>query len=159
IIFYLKAPSMIRKIIRNENITHSIAFGDMPNIFSSLSKTTEFKIGSIHAVKCIELSNPTPMNKIFKYCYKTSYKNLNKVVCISKAIKEDLQKNCGYKFDNLDIIYNPHDLKEIESKSQEVIESEYEVELFKKNVIVFLGRLSFQKSPWHLIKAFHLLQS
>src|SRR5690606_37643501 len=52
--FYFKAPSMIKKIIKREQITHSISFGDMANFFSSLSGTKEFKIGSIHALKSIE---------------------------------------------------------------------------------------------------------
>lgn len=157
-LFYLKAPLMIRKIIKKEKITHSIAFGDMPNILSSLTKTKDFKVGSIHALKSIELSNPKLMNKVFSFCYKTSYKNLDKVVCISKAIKEDLISKCGYKFDNLEIIYNPHDLKEIEKKSIIPIENETEKLIFSDKIILFLGRLSYQKSPWHLIKSFYLIQ-
>ncbi|MDY8136295.1 glycosyltransferase [Aquimarina sp. 2201CG5-10] len=156
-LFYFKAPFLIRKIIRKHNITDSIAFGDMANLFSSLSFTKEFKVGSIHALKSVEFSNPTFFNKIFKKSYRTSYKYLDKVVCISKAIKQDLIENCQYKFSNLEIIYNPHNIDEIVKRSKEVIDDQKELEVFSKPVILFLGRMSVQKSPWHLIRAFSLV--
>lgn len=156
-LFYLKAPLKLRKIIKDEKITHSISFGDMTNLFSSLTYTKEFKIASIHALKSVEFSNQTMFNKIFKFSYRTSYKNFNKVVCISKAIKEDIIAKCGYKFDNLQIIYNPHDIKEINRLSELPIDQPSEVEIFSKDVIIFVGRLSVQKAPWHLINAFSKL--
>ncbi|WP_299216927.1 glycosyltransferase [uncultured Aquimarina sp.] len=157
ILFYVKAPLLLRKIIKKEKITHSIAFGDMANIFSSLTFTKELKIGSLHALKSVELKNKTLLNKLLKTCFNTSFKNFNKLVCISNAIKQDLIQNCKYRLDNLEIIYNPHDLQEIKNKSLEEITDKEEQELFLGNVILFLGRLSHQKSPWHLIKSFYLL--
>ena len=158
-LFYLKAPFRIRKLIKKFKITHSIAFGDMANFFSSLSFSKEFKIGSIHALKSVELQNPTFFNKITKIGYKSSYKYLNKLVCISKAIKEDIIENCGYKFSNLRIIYNPHNIDSIVDLSTEKLSEPFEIEIFSKKTIVFLGRLSIQKSPWHLIKAFSLVKA
>ncbi|GAA4114405.1 hypothetical protein GCM10022393_13790 [Aquimarina addita] len=157
-LFYLNTPFKIRKLIKQYKITHSIAFGDMANFFSSLSFTNEFKIGSIHALKSVELKNTTFFNKITKIGYRSSYKYLDKLVCISKAIKEDLKINCGYKFSNLEIIYNPHNIKDIVSLSKELITDKNEIEIFSKKTILFLGRLSIQKSPWHLIKAFSIVK-
>ena len=158
IIFYLKAPGRIKKIIRKEKISHSISFGDMANFFISLSKSGEYKIGSIHAVKSIEFQGKSFLNKLYKWSYRTTYKNLDKLVCISSAIKDDLLSNCNYKFpENIQVIYNPHDLYEINTKSNEEIECEKENQLFKKKCIIFIGRMSVQKSPWHLITAFSLI--
>ena len=157
IFFYLLAPYRLRKIIKKNNITHSISFGDMTNIFSSLTITKEFKIASIHALKSVEFSNKTLFNKIFKLGFKTTYKNFEKVVCISKAIKQDLIANCGYKFNNLKIIYNPHNTESIQQLSLEKISDSHEIDIFTKKTVLFLGRLSLQKSPWHLLNAFKLL--
>ena len=134
--FYLNAPIIIRKIIKKYKITHSIAFGDMANLFSSLTFTNEFKIGSIHALKSVELKNSTFFNRISKLGYKTSYRYLDKVVCISKAIKEDLLFNCEYKFSNLEIIYNPHNIKDIARSSQESLTDKREIGLFSKKTIL-----------------------
>ncbi|MDD7885825.1 glycosyltransferase [Flavivirga sp. 57AJ16] len=156
--FYLKAPLMLRKIIKENKTTHSIAFGDMANLFSSLTFTNEFKIGSIHALKSVEFVNKTFFNSVFKLSYKTSYKYINKVVCISQAIKNDLINNYNYKFPNLEIVYNPHNVKDVIRLSSEPITEEKEKEIFSKKTIVFLGRLSIQKSPWHLINAFSMVK-
>ncbi|HRE77337.1 MAG TPA: glycosyltransferase [Flavobacterium sp.] len=156
-LFYLKAPILLRKIIKANKITHSIAFGDMANMFSSLTFTNEFKIASIHALKSVEFSNKTYLNKLFKLGFKSSYFYFDKVVCISKAIKKDLIENCEFKFKNkLEVIYNPHNINLILDKSTEEID-DHELIYFRNKTILFLGRLSLQKAPWHLIKAFSLL--
>ncbi len=158
-LFYLRTSSKLKKIIKAHSITHSIAFGDMANIFSSLTKTNEFKIASIHALKSVELMNESLFNKIVRWSYKTTYKHFNKVVCISQSIKEDLIEKCAYKFPhNLEVIYNPHDIQTLRKLSLDPIEDPNETALFHSKAIVFIGRLSTQKSPWHLINAFHILQ-
>ncbi len=158
ILFYLSIPFKLRRLIKKNQITHSIAFGDMANVFSSLTFTKEFKIASIHALKSAELSAKNMFNTIFSRSYKTSYRFFDKVVCISQAIKEDLLEHCGYAFDNLEVIYNPHNITEIKRLSELPLEDVSEASLFDKKSILFLGRLSMQKSPWHLLKAFYLLQ-
>lgn len=155
--FYLLAPLKIRNIIRSYKFDYSISFGDMSNFFSSLTFTKEFKVGSIHALKSVELKNPTLFNWITKLGYKYTYGRLNKLVCISKAIETDLIRKCGYKFNNIQVIYNPHNIDRIEILSLEEIESSEENALFDKKTILFLGRLSIQKSPWHLINAFSIV--
>lgn len=158
--FYFKIPFLIRKIIKQNNILHSISFGDMANVFSSLSFTSEFKIASIHALKSVEFVTKSFLNTIFKLAFKTSYYFFDKVVCISQAIKKDLLENCGYKFkNNLQVIYNPHNVLDIERLASIEIENQVENELFQNDVILFLGRLSAQKAPWHLIKSFSLLEN
>jgi glycosyltransferase involved in cell wall biosynthesis len=153
--FYLKAPLSIRRLINNNNVNFSIAFGDMANVFSSLSFTGEFKIASIHALKSVEFTSKNFLNIIFKLAFKSSYYFLDKVVCISEAIKKDLITNCDFSFpEKLKVIYNPHDINQMLSMSLEPIELNDELRLFEQDVILFLGRLSIQKSPWHLVKAF-----
>lgn len=158
LLFYLKIPFMIRKIIKQNKTSHSIAFGDMANIFSSLTFTNEYKIASIHALKSVEFVNKSFLNTIFKLGFKTSYINFDKVVCISTAIKVDLIKNCGFRFkEKLKVIYNPHDIQTITNLSKIALKSKEENDIFDKKTILFLGRLCIQKAPWHLIKAFSLL--
>lgn len=159
LLFYIRIPFIIRKTVKQQAITHSIAFGDMANVFSSLSGTKEFKIASIHALKSVEFVNKNFLSTLFKLAFKSSYYFFDKVVCISEAIQKDLLANCGYKFpSNLTVIYNPHDTQTINQLASQRIESPEELELFDTHeVVLFLGRMSYQKAPWHLIKAFSLL--
>lgn len=155
--FYMSIPISIAGIIRAHNITHSIAFGDMGNLFSSLSPSREFKVGSIHALKSYELASNCALNRIFKLAYRSTYRRFDRVVSISRAIREDLLDNCGYRFpERLEVIYNPHDLPAIIEAASEPLEQEESL-LFSGRTVVFLGRLSTQKALWHLIRAFQLL--
>jgi glycosyltransferase involved in cell wall biosynthesis len=154
-IFYLGIPLSIARIVRRFRITHSIAFGDMANLFSSLSPSREFKVASIHALKSIELSVNNMLNHVFRIAYKTSYRRFARVVCISHAIRHDLLEHCGFGFPRLlDVIYNPHDVDNIIKMSLEKLPSDEE-SIFQGRTIAFLGRLSVQKSPWHLVNAFN----
>jgi len=157
-LFYLNAPSKVRDLIKKNHITHSIAFGDMANMFSSLTFTKEHKTASIHSMKSIEFESPTLLTRIFKLGLRTTYRSFDKVVCISGAIRKDLVEKCGYKFRNLEVIYNPHNFSDIYAKAEEPLETA-ENELFSKDVIMFLGRFSMVKALWHLIKAFNLISS
>ncbi len=158
--FYCKTPFLIHKIIKKNNITHSISFGDMTNVFSSLSFSKEYKIGSIHSFKSIEFKERNFLNKIFKLAYKTTYFFFDKVVCISETVKLDLIDNCDFKFKKkLQVLYNPHDFIAIDRLSEENLESVFEEQLFQNKVILFLGRISLVKALWHLIKSFSLLKN
>ncbi len=159
LLFYLSIPFKFRRIIKKYKITDSVGYGDMCNLFSSLSFTKENKIASIHALKSIELINKTPLNRTYEWAYKNTYHRFHKVVCISEAIKDDLINKCGYAFPhNLKVIYNPHDVSYIQELASENVMSESEKQIFEKNdVILFLGRYSEQKAPWHLIRSFALV--
>lgn len=153
--FYIKIPFLIRKIIKKHKITHSISFGDMANVFSSLTFTNEYKVASIHALKSVEFTNVNFLNKVFKFAFKSSYYFFDKVVSISNDIKKDLLLNCNYKFEkNLQVIYNPHNIVQIQYLASLPIESVEEQEIFRKDTVLFLGRLTLQKAPWFLLKAF-----
>lgn len=152
--FYLSIPLSIASAVRAHGITHSIAMGDMGNLFSSLSPSREFKVASIHSLKSAELAGGGGLNRIFGLAYRTTYRRFDRVVCISRAIRNDLQDNCGYRFpDNLEVVYNPHDLSAITEAATEELPPD-EAELFSGPTVVFLGRMTGVKALWHLIRAF-----
>lgn len=70
-------------------------------------------------------------------------------------MKNDLVSNCKYPFNNLEVIYNPHNTNEIIKLGNKAIETPEEVTIFSKKTILFLGRLSPVKAPWHIINALH----
>lgn len=151
--FYAKIPLLLRKIILKYQIDYTISFGDMANCFSALTFTRERKIASIHAVKSIER-----LSGFFRWSMDHTYQRFYKVVCISQAIKDDLIKNCGYRYNNLEVIYNPHDSCYITEQAQQDIMTKEEAELFNGKTILFLGRLGLQKAPWHLVNAFKIAE-
>lgn len=159
ILFYLSIPFRYRQIIKKNRISHSIGFGDVCNLFSSLSFTNEKKIASIHSLKSVELMHRTIFNRIFEWAYRNTYKTFFKVVCISEGIRDDLLENCGYAFpENLYVIYNPHDVNNITKLAFVDIMTDNEKQMFReKEVVLFLGRYSRPKAPWHLVRSFSLV--
>lgn len=152
--FYLSIPSSIARVVRAHGITHSIAMGDMGNLFSSLSPSREFKVASIHSLKSAELASGGILNGVFRLAYRSTYRRFDRMVCISRAIRRDLLENCGYRFpDHLEVIYNPHDLTAITEAASVALEPD-DAALFSGKTVVFLGRLTGQKALWHLIRAF-----
>lgn len=155
--FYLSIPFSIARTVRAHGITHSIALGDMGNLFSSLSPSREFKVASLHSLKSVELASGGILNAIFRLAYRTTYRRFDRVVCISRAIRKDLLQKCGYRFpDNLDVIYNPHDLTAITEAATDALAPE-EAALFSDKTVVFLGRVTGVKALWHLIRAFQVV--
>lgn len=152
--FYLSIPFSIARAVRAHGITHSIAMGDMGNLFSSLSPSREFRVASIHSLKSVELAGGGVLNRIFGLAYRTTYRRFDRVVSISRTIRNDLLDNCGYRFpDNLEVVYNPHDLSSIAEAATEALAPD-EAALFSGSTVVFLGRLTGVKALWHLIRAF-----
>ena len=155
--FYLTIPLSIARVVRKHGITHSIAFGDVANLFSSLSPSREFKVASVHSLKSVDLSPNTVFNRLTRLAYRSTYRRFKRVVCISRAIRDDLVAKCRYAFrQNLDVIYNPHDVLGIQRAALEELDPA-EQQLFSRKTVVFLGRLTGVKAPWHLIKAFRAL--
>ena len=153
--FYLSIPFSIAKAVRTHGITHSIAMGDMGNLFSSLSPSREFRVASIHSLKSVELAGGGLLNRIFGLAYRTTYCRFDRVVSISRTIRGDLLDNCGYSFpQKLEVVYNPHDLAAITEAAEDPLCPD-EAALFSGPTVVFLGRLTGVKALWHLIRAFH----
>jgi glycosyltransferase involved in cell wall biosynthesis len=156
-LFYLGVPLRLAGIVRRHRITHSIGFGDMANLFSSLGPSREFKVASIHSLKSMEMAASNVLNKLFRLAYRTSYRRFQRTVCISRAIGRDLLENCGFAFpDRLELIYNPHDVQHIQALSSEPLDAGEDA-MFAGQTVMFIGRMCVQKSPWHLVNAFRML--
>lgn len=94
----------------------------------------------------------------FTYSYlidKYIYKKADKVISVSKLIKEDAERIFNIKGNKSYYLYNPYDVKLINKKSLEKIDN---INIPKnKKIIVSVGRLENQKGFYHLIKSISLL--
>ncbi len=75
------------------------------------------------------------------------------ILCNSKGIKYDLEKNFHINSRRIKVIYNSYDIDKIQMLVKEPLEQEY-AHIFKAPVIINVGRLTTPKGQWHLIKAF-----
>lgn len=84
---------------------------------------------------------------------KWTYKGADFVLPVSKELGHYIQ-SLGVKPQKIHVIYNPYDLVQIDHLSKEPITEDF----FEGDVILSMGRLTYQKAYWHLIKAFSLVR-
>jgi len=88
--------------------------------------------------------------------YGMLYRTTDQVVSLSEGVKENLVKKYKVKPKNIEVIYNPVDLKHIQKEiEQGTLPKEHE-QIFQKGdpVIITAGRLVKQKDHHTLLKAF-----
>jgi len=138
-----------RKIVKIEKPDYVISFGHVANIINILSRAKSIvRVDNFYSSSCYGFGGG-----IYKTLIKMLFNKADMIVSVSKESAQDLIKNFGLKKEKIKVIYNPLNVKEIEKLSKEPLEKKYQ-EIFKKPVIINMGRMSKQKGQRHLIKVF-----
>lgn len=145
----------VKKYKKKYKIDTCISHLEGPNIVNLLSKGNEKTVITVHNFQSKERTGLYGF--IFKVLMKLLYNRADKIVAVSKAIKEDLSNNFNIDEEKIEVIYNPFDCKNIEALAMEELEDEYKG-IFENDVIINVGRLTNQKGQWHLIKSFYELK-
>ena len=148
----LKRIKEVKKCKKEKSIDTTISLLEGPNIVNIFSRKKDKVIISVHNFQSKERKGM--YGKIFKFLIKHFYNKADYVVAVSSHIKKDLVENFNISEEKVKVIYNPFDIKAIESLMKEEIEDEYKF-IFEKPVIINAGRLTEQKGQWHLIKSFY----
>lgn len=146
------------KNIKNEyEFDAAISFLDTPNISNILSRGKEKVFVSVRNFKSLEDSGIFGfLNRIM---IKRYYPKANRVIVVSKAIAEDMEKNYNIPADKITVIYNPFDIEQIQAQSSEELPEEYRRFYRDHKVIISVGRLDHQKGYCNLLKAFSYLKT
>lgn len=144
----------LAKLIRKEQ--PEILFSTIPNyntiaILAKLLSRTKTKV----IVREAAYLGGNWKGNIKLYCYGRLYSITQKVIALSKGVKENLVTRYHVKRDQIKVIYNPVDLHYIEEAMQEPIDQKYEA-IFSsgRKVIVTAGRLVSEKDHATLLHAF-----
>lgn len=87
------------------------------------------------------------------------YNNGNVIICLSESVKYDLIENFFVKKEKLKVIYNPYNIAKIREYADIPLTKEYS-DIFKNNLVcITMGRYTFQKGHWHLIRSFRIIKS
>lgn len=145
----------VKRYKKQYKIDTCISHLEGPNIVNLLSKTNEKTVITVHNFQSKERTGLYGF--IFKTLMKLLYNKADKIIVVSKVIKQDLVDNFNIKKEKIEVIYNPFDCKKIEKLAIEELEEEYK-DIFKNDVIINVGRLTHQKGQCHLIKSFYELK-
>lgn len=145
----LRQINTIRKIKNDRGIQVTVSFMPHPNFFNFYSFGKDKKILSVRNQTSLE---DTP-NKITSLLYGFMYRHANLIVAVSRGVKQDLISNYGIEEKNIQVIYNPYDIAKIHTLYTETFEENYQ-KIFENPVVINIGRFSYQKGKFHLIRAF-----
>lgn len=153
----IKRAKKLKSIKKEFNLDVVISFLDSPNIVNILSKYKGCKtVVSVrnYSKREKELSTYT---KIVNFFISKLYKKADKIIAVSKVIRNSLIND--YKLDsrNIEVIYNPYDLNEICDLASEEIDNKYKKFIAGEKIFISVGRQMYQKGFWHLVKAFNIL--
>ncbi len=140
-------PTSLYKTVIDEKYDYEVSFleGYSASIVSGSTNKESYKIAWIHTDL---IKNPWS-KKYYKYkSEKDIYMSFNKIICVSKSVKESFVK----KFDiykNIEVIYNPIPNEEIMKKSLEVVD---DLSISSKFKLVVVGRLAYEKGFDRILK-------
>lgn len=143
----LKLPALSRRVskyCKENSITHSVAFLNRPCYINALMRSCWGYKGRV--VMC-ERTHQTTMLKTrsaltritTKFLINASYNRADLVLANSNAMKADLQDNLHVKTP-IEVIYNPVDIKELQSKMQQPVNIS-----FSKDTFYFVAVGNFRK--------------
>lgn len=150
-----KAIFPLANVIRKEKV--DIVFSTIPNyntiaILANLFSFTKAK----NVVREADNLGGSFSTNLKLMAYGLIYKLSSQIVSLSEGVKENLVKRYKIKPKNIEVIYNPVDLENIQNNIENEQLAREHVHLFQGNekVIVTAGRLVKQKDHHTLLNAF-----
>ncbi|HHV7383888.1 TPA: glycosyltransferase, partial [Escherichia fergusonii] len=144
---------LARKIIRENNIDICISFGERCNIINILSMGKTKKIITIHSQLSIENKTKGLYGKVTTLFSKLLYKNADATVAVSEIVKKDACALLNLDANNVELIYNGHDIDYIKDKSTDYKEFDTPVIDF-----VSVGRITYAKGHFHLLRSLAIVK-
>ena len=92
-------------------------------------------------------------NLLYRVKMKLLYRNAHRIIAISSGIRNFLVSELAVNPTKIEVVFNPCDVRLISRLSNEQINGE-ERKIFEHKVLLNVGRLSYEKGQWHLIRAF-----
>lgn len=156
-VFFIKRILKLRRIKKQYQIETTISFLNSANFVNILSRRNDKIIISIRNYLSTELKKGL-YNHIHLIIGKLFYKSADAVITVSKKIAMDMVTNFDINEDKIFTIYNPFDIESIREMSAIEVDEDIKGFIKDKRVVVTVGRLSYQKGFWHLLKAFKIVK-
>lgn len=138
---------LLRKIYRENPDAIFLSMGERCNIINSLSFHQGKKILTTHSILSTENKHKGMYGYLGGIISKLLYSRADHVIAVSNSVKSDLLDYAHLKSEGVSVIYNGHDLYDIEKKSLD------KVEMYQGQVICAVGRITHAKALWHLIRS------
>lgn len=153
-LIFLILSNKITKLCKKEKICFSISHWEVCNILNVFSKLLWNK-SKVFLIIHSTISKETVWS-ITYFIAKIFYRYADKIICVSKELENDIQKDLNIKKDKIITIYNPFDYSKIEELKNENIENEIQNNISKNNInFCHIARLESYKKQDLLIDYFY----
>ncbi|WP_457638845.1 glycosyltransferase [Persephonella sp.] len=141
---------LVLSYMLTQNIVLSITKAIVPSNIKTVF------LGSVH-----NSDNYMKNREFYKIPYrllmKKLYENLDGIIVVSNAVKEDINRAYLVSNSKIKVIYNYIDTNRINSLAEEPLTPE-EKEMFSRPVVINVGRMEVQKGQEYLIKALPIIK-
>lgn len=152
---FLKSVFYVARFKKKHDIDISISFIGNPNTVNLITSKYSVCIPSVRTY--IRKPNSRIKRILQKVKIKFLYKRADTIVAVSHGVKNDLVDYYNIEEQKIKVIYPFHDIAYIRKKMLEQI-NESIMAIFKKPVIITVGRLAYDKGQWQLIRAFDIVK-
>jgi glycosyltransferase involved in cell wall biosynthesis len=157
IVKFFIALYKVRRFKRENRFDVSISFIPICNILNVLTNGIEDVILTVHVNE--EMDQPSNFyGWIYIALMKLCYKRANKIIAVSKSLRNQIVKDYGLDENHTKVIYDPLDSQELRQLSKKPLSEKFR-QIFDSPVLINIGRLSFQKGHTHLIRTFRRIQN
>ena len=140
----------IKKIKKENKITHCISFGTGANFINCLTRVNEKVIISIRNYMSVAEADNVSRKKNKAIKVLSDY-----IVAVSEEVRKDYIRTYKVKEDKICTIYNYCNKEQIEEFIKNYDIDEQDKKIFENSkVVITVGKLKKQKGQWHLIRAF-----
>ena len=150
----IRKVMFLRKVKKEYNIDFCISFLVDPNLINVLSRKNEKVIITLHTNLTEYYKRKNWTDRLKNKIHISLFYNLSdNIVSVSKGVQLDLVNNFWINKSLTKFIYNSFDINRILKKSCEELSKEH-IAIFSKPVIINIGRLSYSKGQWNLLRVF-----
>lgn len=144
----------LRKIKKEFNPDYTISTLFSVNFLNVLSGCKGKKIGIFHSPYKQGRALGAIKYSASLFSYNCIYPLLDKLACVSSEVKQSLRVFPLISQKKVQVIYNIHNVDQIISESNKEVMNEEEKEIFNHPVLLYCGRMDFNKAPDRALKAF-----
>lgn len=152
-LYTFKSVKELKRIKRKLNINIIISFMTIANRLNVMSK----RKNDISIISIRNTMSRTKMNFIKRKLLVWCGQKADYTISLSEGVKNDLIENFNYPSDKIQTIYNSCSFNWFykESKAIDDLIAKFD---FSKPSLVTVGRLTYQKGQWHLLRAISIVK-
>jgi glycosyltransferase involved in cell wall biosynthesis len=143
--------NIIKDVKRKIEADTTVSFFTHTNIYNVLSRVNDRIILTIHS------RNIADTNFLTSLFIRHFYRKADAIVTVSTGIKNIIISMYGIPEEKIKVIYNPLDISEINSLKELPLDEKHQHFFMNGPVIISVGRFSWEKAQWRLLKVLKYL--